>query len=51
LIGERDRRYSSGYGDDLITVRKDGISIAWKTEGMTNLLRDTVALEALPEAA
>ena len=29
-----------------ITVRKDGISIAWKTDGMPRLLRDTVALEA-----
>ena len=31
---------------DRITVRKDGISIAWKTDGMPRLLRDTVALEA-----
>ena len=31
---------------DRITVRKDGISIAWKTDGMPRLLRDTAALEA-----
>ncbi len=31
---------------DRVTVRKDGISIAWKTDGMPRLLRDTVALEA-----
>ena len=31
---------------DRITVRRDGISIAWKTDGMPRLLRDTVALEA-----
>ena len=36
---------------DRITVRKDGISIAWKTEGMPKLLRDTVALESVREAA
>lgn len=31
---------------DRITVRRDGISIAWKTDGMPRLLRDTAALEA-----
>lgn len=31
---------------DRITVRKDGISIAWKTDGMPRLRRDTAALEA-----
>jgi site-specific DNA recombinase len=31
---------------DRITVRKEGISIAWKTDGMPRLLRDTVAQEA-----
>jgi len=36
---------------DRITVRKDGISIAWKTEGMPKLLRDTVVPDAAPEAA
>ena len=34
-----------------ITVRRDGITIAWQTAGMTKLLRDTVAPDALPEAA
>lgn len=37
---------------DRITVRKDGISIAWKTEGMPKLLRETVTPDvALKEAA
>ena len=31
---------------DRISVRKDGISIAWKTDGMPRLLRETVTKEA-----
>jgi site-specific DNA recombinase len=34
-----------------ITVRKDGISIKWKSTGMTKLLRDTVMQQAYKEAA
>ena len=34
-----------------ITVRKDGISIKWKSAGMTKLLRDTVRQQAYKEAA
>ena len=34
-----------------ITVRRDGIRIVWRTEGMTKLLRDTVAPAAGQEAA
>lgn len=34
-----------------ITVRRDGISIEWKLEGMTKLLRDTVSLDTVKEAA
>ena len=30
---------------DRITVRRDGISIAWKTDGMTKLLKDTVMIK------
>jgi hypothetical protein len=31
---------------DRITVRRDGISIAWKSDGMPRLLRDTMPQEA-----
>lgn len=34
-----------------ITVSRDGISIAWKTQGMPKLLRDTIALQAETEMA
>jgi hypothetical protein len=34
-----------------ITVRKDGISINWKSAGMTKLLRETVRQQAYKEAA
>ena len=34
-----------------ITVRKDGISIKWKSTGMTKLLRDSVMQQAYKEAA
>ena len=34
-----------------ITVHKDGISIKWKSTGMTKLLRDTVRQQAYKEAA
>ena len=34
-----------------ITVHKDGISIKWKSTGMTKLLRDTVRQHAYKEAA
>ncbi len=34
-----------------ITVRKDGITIKWKTKGMTKLLCDSVMLQTYKEAA
>lgn len=36
---------------DRITVRRDGISIAWKTDEMTQLLRESLAETSQPEAA
>ena len=36
---------------DRITIRRDGISIAWKSDGMSKLLRDTVRQEDAREAA
>ena len=34
-----------------ITVRPDGISIKWKSDGLTKLLRDTLAPSAMRKAA
>ena len=34
-----------------ITVRKDGISITWKTKGMPRFLRDTIMQQTYKEAA
>lgn len=36
---------------DRIVVRKDGISIEWKTNGMPKLLRDSMTQANLKEAA
>ena len=34
-----------------ITVRKDGISITWKTKGMPRFLRDSIMQQPYKEAA
>ena len=36
---------------DRIVIRKDGISIEWKTKGMPKLLRDSMTQANLKEAA